>query len=435
MRDVMPSRVRRHLRLIGWNALLLAAGLAVLGLAGEAWFRLTVPFIANHQSKVFVPGVGPLFRPDTEIRLTNWLDYWTVSRSNRWGFLDRAPPSAQRAAASCHIAMIGDSFVEARHVPIGEKFHVLLEEMAAHDLPQLDITTSAFGVAGTGQIEQLPYYEYARHLRPRLVVLVFVPNDYIDNFPLWRSLQVGSHPEHLPRVSATRADSGAFRLRPPDPDYLLFMMPQRIQPQPLVRWGTDPLSDPLARGLRKSWFLVWLYTKHAHLSFDEHELDTDLNKAKRSELLSRNPAHARLLDGWRPVSTGRYRKPPASPEMPSFFALFQEGNDSPFYQEALAFTGFGLDQFKERAQRDGAALVILATHRMSRFGGHTLARMSEMAAERDIPVIDQGEYIHRQGAELGDAAWRHNDHWAPAGHRWAAAALLEYLAANQQICS
>ena len=427
MRDMMPSRVRRHLRLIGWNALLLAAGLAVLGLAGEAWFRLTVPFIANHQSKVFVPGVGPLFRPDTEIRWTNWLDFWTVSRSNRLGFLDRAPPSAQQTAASCHIAMIGDSFVEARHVSIGEKFHVLLEEMAARDLPWLDITTSAFGVAGTGQIEQLPYYdEYARHLRPRLLVLVFVPNDYIDNFPLWQFLDRGSHPEHLPRVSATRTASGGFRLRPPDPDYRRFMVPQPVQPQPLVRWGTDQL--------RKSWFLVWLHGKYAHLPIKKHELDTDLNRAKRLELLSRNPAHARLLDGPRPVSTGGYRKPPRA-EMPSYFALFQEGNDSPFHQEALAYTGFGLDQFKERAQRDGAALVILATHRMSRFGGHTLARMSEMAAERGIPVVDQGEYIHRQGAELGDAAWRHNDHWAPAGHRWAAAALLEYLAANQQICS
>ena len=431
MCDVMLSPLRRHLRLIGWNALLLATGLAVLGLAGEAWLRWTTPFIERHQSKVFVPGVGPLFRPDTEIRWTNWLDFWTVSRSNRWGFLDRAPPSAQRAGESCHIAMIGDSFVEARHVPIGEKFHVLMEEMAAHDLPWLDITTSAFGVAGTGQIEQLPYYdEYARHLRPRLVVLVFVPNDYIDNFPLWRLLQFGQHPEHLPRVSATRTDGGGFRLRPPDPDYLRFMVPRPIQPQPLLRRGSGPLS----RGLRKSWFLVWLHSKYAHLFIDEHELDTDLNKAKRLELLSRNPAHARLLDGWRSVSRGSYR-PRARPEMPSFFALFQEGNDSPFYQEALAYTGFGLDQFKERAQRDGVALVILATHRLSRFGGHTLARMSETAAERRIPVIDQGEYIHRQGAKLDDASWRHDDHWSPAGHRWAASALLEYLVANQDVCS
>ena len=83
------------------------------------------------------------------------------------------------------------------------------------------------------------------------------------------------------------------------------------------------------------------------------------------------------------------------------------------YEEVLAFTAFGLDQFKERAERDGAALAILATHRISRFGGGALARMSEMAAERGIPVIDQGDYIHRQGAELRDANWMHDAHWNP----------------------
>ena len=45
-----------------------------------------------------------------------------------------------------------------------------------------DITTSAFGMSDTGQIAQLPYYdEFARHLHPKLVVLVFVENDLYEN--------------------------------------------------------------------------------------------------------------------------------------------------------------------------------------------------------------------------------------------------------------
>ena len=119
---------------------------------------------------------------------------------------------------------------------------------------------------------------------------------------------------------------------------------------------------------------------------------------------------------------------------PDFHALFTAGNDSPFYTEALAFTAFALDEFKKRAARDGAALVILASHGMSRFGGGTLARLEEMAAERGIPVIDQGGFIRRQGAELHDAHWSHDGHWNPAGHRWAAQALLEYLKENQDVC-
>ena len=121
-----------------------------------------------------------LLPPDTEIRWTNGLDFWTVSRTNRLGFLDREPPSSERAAKSCLITMIGDSFVEAREVSIPEKFHVGLEEMAARELPHLDVMTSAFGIRGTGQINQLALYdEYVRHLRPKLIVLVFVPNDFM----------------------------------------------------------------------------------------------------------------------------------------------------------------------------------------------------------------------------------------------------------------
>ena len=53
--------------------------------------------------------------------------------------------------------------------------------------------------------------------------------------------------------------------------------------------------------------------------------------------------------------------------------------------------------------------------------------MNEMAAERRIPVIDQGDFIYRQGADLRDARWAHDPHWNPTGHQWAAEALLEYL--------
>ena len=177
------------MRLVGWNAVLLVAGLVLIGFAGEAWLRSTVPFRTCHRPTVFVPGVGILLRPDTEIRWTNGLDFWTVSLTNSLGFLDRELPSPERAAEHCHIAMIGDSFVEAIEVSIAQKFHIRLEEMAARELPALAITTSAFGRRATGQINQLALYgEYARRLRPKLVVLIFVPNDYNENFPLWRSI-------------------------------------------------------------------------------------------------------------------------------------------------------------------------------------------------------------------------------------------------------
>ena len=48
------SRIRRALHLVGWNTLLLMAVLALIGLAGEAWFRLTTPFTGKHFPKDFV---------------------------------------------------------------------------------------------------------------------------------------------------------------------------------------------------------------------------------------------------------------------------------------------------------------------------------------------------------------------------------------------
>ena len=174
--------VRHALRLIGWNTVWLIAGLALLAAAGEIWFRLTVPFARNVHPSQYVPGVGRIRKPLAEFRHTNNVDFWTVSRTNSLGFLDREPIDPERAAASCHIAMIGDSFVEAREVPIPDKFHVRLEALAARERPELNVTTSAFGMSATAQIAQLPYYDgFARHLRPKLVVLVFVRNDFHRN--------------------------------------------------------------------------------------------------------------------------------------------------------------------------------------------------------------------------------------------------------------
>ncbi len=175
-------RIRWVLRLLGWNALLLFAGVVLIAMAGEAHLRLTMPFMTSSEPLEFVPNVGILRPPNTEIRSTNGLDFWNVSRTNSLGFLDREPPTPERAAATCHISMIGDSFVEAREVPIHDKFQVRLEELAADELPHLNITTSAFGIQHTGQVQQLPFYdEYARLLHPKLLVLVFVSNDFTNN--------------------------------------------------------------------------------------------------------------------------------------------------------------------------------------------------------------------------------------------------------------
>ena len=147
--------------------------------------------------------------------------------------------------------------------------------------------------------------------------------------------------------------------------------------------------------------------------------------AQVAQLSRRSPRYAALFAGWRPTTREGIHK------------LFRYAQDMPpVYEDALDFTAFALDQFKERADRDGAALVILSTHYIGTRGDLAFDRLTALAEPRGIPVIDYNDYVLRQGAEpRRDTRWAHDNHWNIAGHRWAAEALLEYLKANQEICT
>ena len=379
----VPGRIRRALRLIGWNVLFLVAGLALIGVVGEAYFRLRAPFVESDIPYAWFPTVGGIFAPSAEVRHTNGLDFWTISRTNTLGFPDREPIGIERAAASCHIAMIGDSYVAALEVPIADKFHVRLEELAARELRHLDVTTSAFGISGTGQINQLPYYdEFARYLQPALLVLVFVQNDFMNNAPILEGLHQGVDPDRLKNVSATRGADGTITLRPPFPGESRFAA---TPSPPWYRRATDYLTGMSA-------FANWL-------------------DAKRRASASTTRGH--IGDPFK-----------STQDLP------------PVYEDALDFTAFALDQFRERADRDGAALVILSAHHTGTRGALGFDRLTALAEPRGIPIIDYNDYVLRQGAKpWRDATWAHDGHWNAAGHQWAAEALLEYLKRNQELCT
>ena len=154
--------------------------------------------------------------------------------------------------------------------------------------------------------------------------------------------------------------------------------------------------------------------------------DTDPELIAWVALLSwRSPRYAALLDGWRPTTREGIKAP------------FRFAQDMPtIHEDALDFTAFALDQFRERADRDGAALVILSTHYIGTRGDLAFERLTALAEPRGIPVIDYNDYVLRQGAKpRTDATWEHDGHWNTAGHRWAAEAPLEYLKQNQEICT
>ncbi len=429
MRRLARPRPRRILRLAGWNALILFVLVVLAGGGAELYFRLTTPFRENVRTLRLAPGAGLIYAPHSEARHTNWRDFWQTTRANSLGFLDREPPAPRRAAESCHVTLIGDSFVAAREAPIRDKAQVQLEELAAIDAPDLDVTTSAFGISGTGPINQLAFYDaHARNLSPNVVALVFVRNDFRNNSLLLSALNHGFNPEHPPFLYARRGADGEMELVPPASSV------EELDANALpVRPPLPPsLGSRIEWKLREwSYFADWAWIRSGHIrrGFEAPRISAAQRLAWR-ELISRDPRHAPLMEDWPRLNSL------ANEQFQDEQFLEREQNQPQVIRDALDVTRFALEQFRERAERDGAALVILAGYNLLGEGSPWFALLRDLAAEvgGKIPVISQHDYITGAGGDIRDAQWAHDYHWNATGHRWAAEAILEWLKRNPEAC-
>ena len=416
------TRCRRWAWLLAWNLAGVGLGVAVLLAAGEVWLRLTLPFVdRSEEGAVFRPGVGYLFAPGAEVRHTNLSDFWSIQRANSLGFLDREPPEAARAAAACHVAVMGDSFVEASEVAVADKVHVRLEALAAERLPGLDVVTTAFGRYNTGQFAQLAYYDhYVRALAPKLVVIVFFKDDFDDNYTPLGALRRNKPPAGLPFLAAARDEHGAFYLRPPlrEGPYL---PPIRGRRWTFLGFASDDGNSLVDRALLRvqqhSWVVRWLGKKGMLRSRPQRDV--------WEERLAKSPELRAAFSDLSWVSTlgQEHEMLFARRELPSALA------------EGLEYTAFALAEFVARARRDGFALVVLATEHVGGADAPMFQRLDRLTRAAQIDLVDLHDYIVRHGGRLADAQWREDWHWNPTGHRWAAEALFEYLAANQDVCA
>lgn len=89
----------------------------------------------------------------------------------------------------------------------------------------------------------------------------------------------------------------------------------------------------------------------------------------------------------------------------------------PLTRTRMTGTDMALEQFKQRTDRDGARLVILATHTLGTRGDPPFDALRRLASARGIPVLDQYAHVVRQGNVEDDASWPHDDHWSPPGHQ------------------
>ena len=432
----MMPRLRRLGRVAVFNAVGVAGGLVVVACVAEVYARSKAEFRHTERQVYHHPRAGRLFVPGSELRQTNMLDFWTVSRANRWGFLDRPPPSkAGTTRESCRVAVVGDSFVAASMLPVSAKLHVRFEEIARQRAPDLGVVASAYGHADTGQINQLGYYdEFVSRTSPEIVVLVFVDNDFNNNNPWsnhFRSTQVNR------KVEAARADDGSFELLPPcspggcDPARGRAGHTKRAgdarradnrDAGDVLRAGGPSASAPSVLGglgrielaLRSSYAVGMLQTKVAAFSALR-----SFPKPGKPTLQIRSSIYAEWFgeeEGWPGPDIDLQRDLP------------------PMGREALEYTEFALDQWMARANRDSFALAVLASHSMGTRGDMRFDLLNALASPRGIPVVDQLGYIARQGGRIEDAHWAHDYHWNAVGHQWAAEALMEWLKQNLEAC-
>lgn len=241
-------------------------------------------------------------------------------------------------------------------------------------MPHLNITTSAYGRRATGQINQLPFYdEYARQLRPKLVVLVFVPNDIMDNHKLGAAIYHNWDPDHAPYVFAEKTARGAIALRPLGPAWRMLSLVEK----PFSNLAMRQRVELLAKDMRYQSVLA------PYLS-------------ENSDAANLRPL---LLD----------------PTLPLF-------------REAVEFTAFALDEFRRRVDADGGKLwLLLAASPRYRASDTLSVTMVDLAETRGIPVLSQQDYIVRQGHPVGDGIFPQDGHWNATGHQWAAEAMIERL--------
>ncbi len=419
------GRLLRALRVAAWNLLVAVAGLAIIAGGAEIYLRLAWPFARSEAPAVFVPGVGPLFRPGAEVRYTNLRDFWTVSRANGLGFVDREPIDPRRAAESCHIAMIGDSFVAALEVPIADKFHVRLEQLAARALPNLDVTTSAWGVQRTGTINQLPFYDaYARRMKPKVLVLVVYGNDFRENAPLHYAYRKGWDPDRHPFSTAVQAEDGAMTLRPPGAEGGAASMP--LLAKPLPRPPEPWLTRTVRRAKPDSFLAEYVWTRY---SLPRARLPADYWSRQQElwiEILRRRPDYAWILPPRGSAEEKEWLDPARRAPLPDRL---------PRVRKYIAdFTVFGIDRFKERADGDGAELLILFVPKEAPVYDRSAEALKAMVRERGVPLVDLHEDIARRGRDVRESQFAHDKHWTATGHSWAAEALLEWLARNRNAC-
>lgn len=170
------KRTRKPRRIL-FILMMLILDVAVIWILGEIVLRLIpIPGIYYNVYR-YDPQVGGGLYPHTTEIYRDYQGNFIKRKVNRWGYLDK-DHSPQKPAGIYRIGFFGDSFSQARHVPLEQTFFRIIEN-------QLDsVETIAIGIRGYSMLQSyLNYRRWSPFFDMDMIVYVFVENDLGDQLP------------------------------------------------------------------------------------------------------------------------------------------------------------------------------------------------------------------------------------------------------------
>ncbi|MFN0151982.1 MAG: hypothetical protein ACKVU1_14880 [bacterium] len=164
------------------------ARLASIGLALAALFAV----IAAMEVAVRIADPQPAFRyrfspatwyePIPGARFTYQREEFAVPvEYNSFGMRDRER-SIENGSGALRVALVGDSFAEAKEVPFDSTLAQTLERLMAANLREQPVEVLNFGVSGFGTVASTIRFEsLGAKFHPDVVIYLFVQNDPADN--------------------------------------------------------------------------------------------------------------------------------------------------------------------------------------------------------------------------------------------------------------
>jgi lysophospholipase L1-like esterase len=349
--------------------------LLLLGGGGEIYMRSAGMFPKSRATwpSGFDPTMGWRFDPGGEVRWTNGLSYWTVSRANSLGFLDHEP-RVPKPKGTFRILLIGDSFVQGAEVPLEKRIPTIMAKELARALPDRPTDVVALGYSGTGQSNQLPYYEQiGRKLEPDLVVLVFVSNDFANNSSILEGVRNGWGPDNPPRLFFRSGPNGECSRIPIDANWQQHVIPK------------SSYLDRIA------------YLRNA------------------------SPDYKAKLEDWNPTEDEARNMD---------FAFFAPEKLPLVFEDAVRSTKCSFAAWKSDLERDRVPFVVALAENVHAYRPPTengqLIRVAKQLNELGIAWLDLYPEFAKRG-KVDNAKLKFDGHWSAVGHAWAAESIVDYL--------